>query len=107
MYTFNLSRVQKPQNGQKGKGAKKEGPNVSGVPAGEDAIDIQPVDAKSKQDKSKEPTSINIENQNTNAKVQNPEEENKQGPGSQFERTGSQASRSIPRTSVNSFCPTY
>ena len=48
MYTFNLSRVQKPQNGPKGKGAKKEGPNVSGVPAGEDAIDIQPVDAKNK-----------------------------------------------------------
>ena len=43
MYTFNLSRVQKPKNDAKAKMAgKKDGPNISGVPAGEDAIDIQP-----------------------------------------------------------------
>ena len=44
MYTFNLSRVQKQPNSGKAKpGANKKDTPI-GVPAGEDAIDIKPID---------------------------------------------------------------
>jgi len=49
MYTFNLSRAQKQLN-VKGKG-KKEG--QAGFAAGEDAIDIRPIDMAAKIDKNK------------------------------------------------------
>lgn len=53
MYTFNLSRVQKQaQSGKVKPGAnKKDGP--IGIPAGEDAIDIKPIDMQAKPEEAK------------------------------------------------------
>lgn len=48
-------------------------------------------------------------NKSIKAPQQNPEEENKKETDGKVdgERTASQASRSMPRTSANSFCPTF
>ena len=101
MYTFNLSRSQKPGGSKGAKGAKKDGP--AGVPSGEDAIDIRPIDMAAKN------TRKQHNNDDQVAAHNNPEEEKARsgGDGKGTERTTSQASRSIPRVSANSFCPTY
>ena len=99
----------------KSKGAKKDSP--AGVPAGEDAIDIRPVDMKAKPNTEENKNSAAAANDKaapdaksvpsilgvSKANSENPEEETK---GRQTERTKSQASRSMPQNQAN-FCPTY
>ena len=111
MYTFNLSHMQKQANAKNGKGAKKDSP--AGVPAGEDAIDIRPVDMKNKNgeaaaastneerkvDGSKastatDSTAVPILGISKPSSSENPEQEETKG--RQTERTRSQASRSMP-----------
>ena len=110
MYTFNLSHMQKQVSVKNNKGAKKESP--AGVPAGEDAIDIRPVDMKNKNHgeaacEERKSGAAGDNNKASPDKIavpilgiskplnENPEEETK---GRQTERTRSQASRSMPQT---------
>ena len=90
MYTFNLSRVAKAAC-PKGKSVgKKETP--AGLPAGEDLIDIRPIDMLAKKNAA-------------TAKQQNQQEDGKSN--AQGERTASQTSRSVPKATQSNYCPTY
>jgi len=87
---------------------KKDSP--AGVPAGEDAIDIRPVDIKNNKDyEGDDKNKASPINKNGPilgvSKAQNDslEEEAK---GRQVERTKSQASRTLVQNQSN-FCPTY
>ena len=85
MYTFNLSRIQKQAVAKltsKTTTSTKGDTTPAGVPSGEDAVDIKPIDmsAKNKQE---------AENSIPLTAPMNPEEENKQA---QTERAGSQVS---------------
>ena len=76
MYTFNLSRAQRQANA-KGKTLKKDG-SAAGVPAGEDAIDIMPIDMQAKNErKSAAPADTQQQQllQPSSASGANPEEE--------------------------------
>ena len=112
MYTFNLSHMQKQVGGKNAKSAKKDSP--AGVPAGEDAIDIRPIDTKTKNTTT--PTSASGDTAKpkiipdglilgvSKPTTDNPEEETK---GSKTERTRSQASLNKPQAANPNFCPTY
>ena len=119
MYTFNLSHMQKQVPTKTGKGAKKDSP--AGVPAGEDAIDIRPIDMKAVKNNSTtaiSPSGITADSSKpktvpdgviiaaSKPTADGPEEETK---GSKTERTRSQASLTKPQgpQANPNFCPTY